>query len=314
MKDTPCQKRSGLLIVNKPAGMTSRQAVDCVQQWFPGHKLGHAGTLDPLATGVLVVAVGSATRLVEYLQQMPKTYRTVARLGVVSDTDDADGRIVPVEHAPVPTRDQIAELLPRFVGEIEQIPPAYSAVNLDGTRAYEAARRGMPVALPPRKVTVHSLRLLDYEYPLLGLEIVCGKGTYIRSVVRDLGQHLGCGAIVQELERCRIGPFRLEDALPLTASDVEAEAALRPAVEALSELPRIHIGEADFARLCHGQAILLSVELPVVLAAGQECAVFGPKPPGVVVAEWQPEPSRLVPRKVFADLPYPTASDSPATS
>jgi tRNA pseudouridine55 synthase len=285
--------------------MTSREVVDRVERWFPGHKVGHAGTLDPLATGVLVLAVGSATRLIEYVQRMSKTYRSVFRLGVTSDTDDADGRIQEVRDAPVPGAEAVAQALRRFLGEIQQVPPAYSAIHHEGKRAYQTARQGGAVELEPRSVVIYDIRIHSYEYPRLHLEIHCGKGTYIRSLARDLGQDLGCGAIVEQLERRRIGPFRLEHALPITASKTEAEAGLRPAVEALSELPLLRIGDADFARLCQGQTIRFMPGSPVAIRPGQECAVFGPAPVGVVVAEWQPDASRLVPRKVFADLPRP---------
>ncbi len=306
------RQRCGLLVVNKPRGMTSRQVVDGVERWFPGHKVGHAGTLDPLATGVLVLAVGSATRLIEYVQRMSKTYSSIFRLGVVSDTDDADGRIQEFKDAPIPETAAVAQALRQFLGEIQQVPPAFSAIHHEGQRAYQTARRGGPVELKPRSVVIYDICIHRYEYPRLHLEIHCGKGTYIRSLARDLGRFLGCGAIVEQLQRRRVGPFRLEDALPPTASEAEAEAGLRPAVEALSELPLLRLGGAEFARLCQGQAIRFTPGSAVAISPGQECAVFGPMPRGIVVAEWQPDASRLVPRKVFADLPCLSGSVSSA--
>lgn len=305
-------RRCGLLVVNKPRGITSREVVNHVEHWFPGHKVGHAGTLDPLATGVLVLGVGSATRLVEYVQRMSKTYRSIFRFGVVSDTDDADGRVQEVKDASIPEAHVVAEAVERFVGEIQQVPPAFSAIHYEGKRAYHSARRGGPVELGPRSVVIYDIRILSYDYPRLHLEIDCGKGTYIRSLARDLGRFLGCGALVEQLERRQIGPFRIEDALLLTASKIEAKAALRPAIEALSELPLLRVGDADFAQLCQGQAIRFSPGSPVAISPGRECAVLGPTPRGVVVAEWQPDASRLVPRKVLADLPCIPASDSAA--
>lgn len=303
-------KHCGLLVINKPRGLTSRQVVDQVEQWFPGHRVGHAGTLDPLATGVLLVAIGPATRLIEYAQEMPKTYRSVFRLGVVSDTDDADGRIQEVANAPVPSRKAVTDALGRFVGEIEQIPPAYSAVHHEGRRAYEAARRGGSVPLSPRRVVVYDIRLMSFEYPRLQVEIECGKGTYIRSLARDIGQVLGCGAIVEELERRRIGPFRIEDALPLSASQTEAEAALRPATEALSGLPQLRLPDADFARLCQGQAVRYFPRDQALLEDGRECVALGSSLLGVVVAEWQAERHLLIPRKVFRDILPKTTTTS----
>jgi tRNA pseudouridine55 synthase len=202
---------NGLLVIDKPGGMTSRDGVNQVQRWFPRRtKIGHAGTLDPLATGVLVLAVGSATKLVERIQQMGKVYRTRLRLGATSDTDDADGTITPVSAAIPPTIDQVRAALPAFVGRIEQVPPAYSAIKVGGARAYDLARGGKDVALAARPVDVYAISLLGYDWPYLDLEIECGKGTYVRSIGRDLGAKLGCGALVQTLRRTRVGPFTAE--------------------------------------------------------------------------------------------------------
>src|SRR5688572_19173855 len=196
----------GLLVLDKPAGLTSREGVDRALRWFPrGTRVGHTGTLDPLATGVLVLCVGVATRLTEYVQAMGKTYFTTVRLGARSDTDDADGTVTPVEGARPPGREELERCLGGFVGEIEQVPPAYSAAKVSGARAYDLARRGREVSLAARRVRVDGIDLLRYDYPEADLEVRCGKGTYVRSLARDLGERLGCGGLVQVLRRTRVG-------------------------------------------------------------------------------------------------------------
>ena len=208
----------GFLVVDKPGGMTSRDVVNVAQRWFPRRtKIGHAGTLDPLATGVLVLAVGAATKFVERVQAMGKTYRTRILLGFTSHTDDADGNLLPTPAGTVPTVDAVQAILPRFVGEILQLPPRVSALKIDGRRAYDLARQGKDVKLEPRPVRVDAIRLLGYEWPHLDLEIDCGKGTYIRSIARDVGEALGCGGLVQTLRRTRIGRFTEEMGIGLDA-------------------------------------------------------------------------------------------------
>jgi tRNA pseudouridine55 synthase len=245
---------NGLLVIDKPGGITSRDAVDRVQTWFPpGTRIGHTGTLDPLATGVLVLCVGTATRLVEYVQRMGKTYQATITLGARSDTDDADGVVISVEGASLPSRSEVLAALERFLGEIEQIPPSYSAANTSGRRAYALARKGRQVTLAPRRVKVDAIHLLAYEYPTLELEVHCGKGTYIRSLARDLGEVLGCGAMVQTLRRTRVGPFTVESGVGLESST--ALSHLLPKEMALSELPRVTFSADESRRLRHGQLI-----------------------------------------------------------
>jgi tRNA pseudouridine55 synthase len=218
---------NGLLVIDKPAGMTSRDVVNRVQRWFPRRtKIGHTGTLDPLATGVLVLCIGSATKLADRVQAMGKTYRTRLLLGATSDTDDADGTITTVPVAMPPIEQHIRELLPAFVGRIEQVPPAYSALKVKGTRAYDLARGGQAVSLAARPVDVYAITLLNYDWPYLELEIDCGKGTYIRSIGRDLGAKLGCGALVQSLRRTRVGPFTAEQGIGIHGPAEAARAKL----------------------------------------------------------------------------------------
>src|SRR5438105_3717785 len=174
---------NGLLVLDKPGGMTSRAALDRAQRWFPRRtRLGHTGTLDPLATGVLVLCLGVATRLTEYVQRMKKTYRAGVRLGARSNTDDADGTVEAVRVDVVPAGEAILRCLDGFIGEIEPVPPAFSAAKVTGQRAYNRARRGEEVTLEPRRVRIDAIELVEYAYPHLGLLVHCGKGTYIRSL------------------------------------------------------------------------------------------------------------------------------------
>ncbi len=226
---------NGFLVVDKPAGMTSRDVVNRAQFWFPRRtKIGHTGTLDPLATGVLVLCVGAATKLADRVQAMPKQYETRIRLGATSNTDDADGVIAESTATSIPTLASVEAALSAFVGNIQQLPPQFSALKVQGQRAYDLARRGTEVALPARPVRVDSIVMQRYEWPWVDLMIDCGKGTYIRSIARDLGAVLGVGGLVQTLRRTRVGPFAAEGGIKLDAPAHEAKAALLP-VEAIGE-------------------------------------------------------------------------------
>jgi tRNA pseudouridine55 synthase len=246
----------GLLVLDKPQGLTSREALDRAAKWFPRKtKIGHAGTLDPLATGVLVLAVGQATRLVEYVQDMPKTYRSRIRLGATSDTDDADGTVTANPSATPVDEAALRAALAGFVGEIEQVPPAYSAAHVEGKRAYDLARRGDEVALIPRRVRIDRTELLSCTWPDLELEVHCGKGTYIRSIARDLGAKLGVGGYVTALRRLRIGPFTVDDSVSLDADAETARHRLLPPAAAVSALPTVRVTADQARRLQHGQSI-----------------------------------------------------------
>jgi len=280
-------------VIDKPGGMTSRAAVDRAQGWFPrGTRIGHTGTLDPLATGVLVLCVGVATRLGEYVQRMEKVYRAGIRLGARSDTDDADGIVTPAAVTTPPDRERVAEALRTFIGEIDQVPPAYSAAKVTGRRAYALARRGDDVQLAPRNVEIYEIMLRDYDYPRLEIEVRCGKGTYIRSLARDLGERLGCGGLIQTLCRVRVGRFSVDDAVSL---DVDADTARRrllPLAAALTELPRITLNASEISALGCGQ----SVSITEACASG-ETAAFDAA--GQLVAVVASEGGRAQPLKVL---------------
>lgn len=248
--------RFGVLAVNKPTGCSSRHVVDRIERLVRPAKAGHAGTLDPLATGVLVICVGKATRLIPYVQRMPKTYRAKFLLGRCSDTDDIEGEVTPLEHAPVPTAAAVKAALESFLGEIQQVPPAHSAVKVGGRRAYQLARAGKPIALAPRMVTIRCLRISHYEYPELGLDIECGSGTYIRALGRDLARLLGTAAVMSELERSAIGPFHIDAALPLHAASSETVASsMNSPLAAIPDAPRIVLNDLDLIEIQHGRPI-----------------------------------------------------------
>lgn len=252
----PTNRLNGFLVIDKPAGITSREAANIVQTWFPKIKLGHAGTLDPAATGVLVMGIGStATRLIEYVQDQEKVYQTTFRFGGTSTTDDAEGIITPQIDVAVPDEGQVQTALKKFMGIISQTPPAYSAAKVQGERAHTKARRGEDVILQPRAVAVHEIRWIRYQYPDLELEIRCSKGTYIRSIARDLGEALGVGGYVQQLRRTRIGQLTSEQAIPLTSTLEEAQRALLPIEVAVAHLVKCDVSAEDAARLQKGQTL-----------------------------------------------------------
>ncbi|MDY3551140.1 tRNA pseudouridine(55) synthase TruB [Gemmata sp. JC717] len=273
---------NGLLVIDKPGGMTSRDAVNRVQRWFPKKtKIGHTGTLDPLATGVLVVCVGAATRLADYVQAMGKTYASRFRLGATSTSDDADGTVTDTPGAIPPTGEAVETALRRFVGVIEQLPPAVSALKVDGRRAHDLVRQGKEVTLAPRTVRIDAVRLTGYDWPFADVEVDCGKGTYIRSIARDLGAALGCGGMVQTLRRTRVGCYLAEDAVTLDLDPGAVGKHLMPMSSALSTLPAVRISAEVVNRFRQGQTVAtaggetFSPDAEVVVTAGFEATVIG---------------------------------------
>ena len=274
----------GILNLDKPPGRTSRDIVNQVARLLPRKtKAGHAGTLDPMATGVLVVCIGSATRLIENIQRQGKTYRTVIRLGARSDTHDVDGTVVATPDPHVPALAEIESALAAQTGEILQQPPSYSALKVEGRRAYDLARAGEDVELAPRPIRIDAIQVLEYAWPRLILEIDCGSGTYIRSIARDLGEALGCGAVMETLTRTRIGVFAQSDALAPDDLDRDAMVhSLRPALDA-DALADVLLGRK------------LSWEAP----AAQEVALVTPDGRLVAIGEVDAEGRSIQPRKVL---------------
>jgi tRNA pseudouridine55 synthase len=265
---------NGLLVIDKPGGMTSRDVVNRVQKWFSKKtKIGHTGTLDPLATGVLVVCIGAATRLADRIQAMGKTYASRFRLGATSTTDDADGEVTISSPSIRPSREAVDAALAGFVGNVSQVPPAFSALKVDGRRAHSIARRGDVVELAARTVRVDAIRVQGYEWPFVDVEVDCGKGTYIRSIARDLGAKLGCGGFVQTLRRTRVGPFAAEQGVGLDLRPEEAWAKLLPMAVAVSTMPRVAFDVDRARRFMDGQLFDASEVLPKV-SVGEQIAVF----------------------------------------
>ncbi len=247
----------GLLNINKPVGWTSRDVVNRVYRIARPYKVGHAGTLDPLATGVLVICIGQATRLIEYVQQQHKRYRGTFLLGRESDTEDITGVVVELDDSPQPSLADLQGVLPQFTGSIQQHPPAYSAIHVQGKRSYKLARKGKAVALPSRAIDIFALNIVSYNYPELVLDIHCGSGTYVRSLGRDIAQSLGTNAVMSALERTAIGMFSIDDALDHeTLTTPQVEASLLSPLLAVEQLPKLAVNDEEVIRLVHGKLLL----------------------------------------------------------
>ncbi|HKZ55559.1 MAG TPA: tRNA pseudouridine(55) synthase TruB [Anaerolineales bacterium] len=290
-------KDFGLLVIDKPVGPTSHHVVDIVRRGTHIRKAGHAGTLDPRASGVLVLCLGAATRLSEYLSTSAKRYQAVIRFGATTGTYDADGKVIR-SSGKLPTLDQVQANLPAFVGEIEQVPPPYSAVKVRGQRAYDLARAGEDPGLGPRRVTIYRLELLDYHPPDLTIEVECSAGTYIRSLAHDLGQRLGCGGYLASLRRTAAGPFKIEEAVPLAKLETSFasgawESFLRPAVDALPELPTIMVDQQGLESIRFGHRI------PAAPGSSGMARAIGPDGDLLAVLEAVEGGTLWHPRKVF---------------
>ena len=251
----------GVLVVDKPKGPTSHDVVERVRKALGGVKAGHTGTLDPMATGVLPVCVGEATKLAQFILEKDKAYEAVVHLGVETDTLDAEGKVVAEAPVPALSREQLEAALSRFKGTFEQKPPMFSAVKVGGKRLYELARAGEEVERPSRTVTVHQLTLLDFTSNELQLSLRCSKGFFVRSLASELGKALGCGAHLKALRRTATGPFTLEQAVPLAKLEALGPAAadkLVPMGEALKEMPALTVSEAVAPKVLHGGVVELS--------------------------------------------------------
>lgn len=294
----------GILNLNKPGGWTSHDVVAKVRRILAQREVGHAGTLDPLATGVLLVCVGQATRVAEYLMAGDKVYRAEAWLGITTDTYDIDGRIIAEAPVPALTDSDVRQALARFVGTIQQAPPPYSAIKQAGVPAHRRARRGEAVELPARPTIIYDIRLLSLElrgaaHPALSFEVSCAPGTYIRSLVHDLGQALGCGAVLAGLTRLRSGRFDLADAVtPEALAEAAAQGRvsdlLQPLSAALAGLTAVHVDETAERQLRHGRAIPCPAPPPAATAYAVSVA-------GTAVAILKHDPLRGMwqPTKVF---------------
>ncbi|HEX2446969.1 MAG TPA: tRNA pseudouridine(55) synthase TruB [Methyloceanibacter sp.] len=293
---------SGWLIFDKPQGMTSTQAVTRVKRLFEAAKVGHAGTLDPLATGVLPIALGEATKTVPFVVEGSKEYRFTVRFGAETDTDDSEGKVTATREMR-PTRAEIESRLADFIGEIEQVPPRYSALKVDGARAYELARDEEDFELAPRLVSIGSLALVEHPDPdRCVLRAHCGKGTYVRALARDLGRALGCLGHVEALRRTRVGPFSEGQAVTLAALEALAASgghealltALEPVEMALCDIPALSLSAPDADRLRRGQAVLLRGRDAPIL----EGLVYATSR-GALVAVGEVSKGELKPKRIF---------------
>ena len=308
--DQPKQRRRekrdvhGWLILDKPVGMTSTHAVSVVRRLFTARRAGHAGTLDPLASGCLPIALGEATKTVPFVMDGRKNYRFTVRWGEERDTDDAEGRVVETESVR-PTPDDIRALLPRFTGTIEQVPPRFSAIKIDGERAYDLAREGETVELEARPVEIHRLELIETPDPdHASLAAQCGKGTYVRALARDLGRLLGCLGHVAALRRTIVGPFgephmisleRLESLCHRAAvGEGNLAELLLPVETALDDIPALAVSRADAARLQRGQAVLMRGRDAPVLRGQVSVTVSGR-----LIALAEVDRGEIVPKRVF---------------
>ncbi len=251
---------SGVLVVDKPTGLTSHDVVQIIRRGTGIRRAGHTGTLDPRASGVLVVLIGPAVRLSEYVSASDKRYQATIRLGSSTDTFDADGRITSSSPIDDISEEMFTEHLQKFIGEMEQVPPPYSAVKVKGRKAYEMAREGEEVDLEPRIITVHSLEVLEWDPPEAVIDVYCSSGTYVRSLANDLGNALGTGAHLVGLRRTKSGRFTLRDAVPMRRLQESFDAGnwykyLIPAAEALADWPMIELDADQVELVRHGHRV-----------------------------------------------------------
>lgn len=260
----------GILNIDKPSGITSHDVVQRVRRLAGEKRVGHTGTLDPSATGVLVLCIGKATRIAQYLEAGEKEYHAVMQIGVTTDTLDADGHVLETKSYAAPDLPRVLQVLKEFTGPIMQTPPAYSAIKVGGVPSYKLARQGKAEPLKPRAVTIHGLDLKDYADPFLSLRIGCSKGVYIRTLCADIGEALGMGAHMTKLVRTRSGRFRIEQAVTLDQlalmSRKEMGGIMVTMNDALDDIPAINVNEDDSRKIAHG----MRIELPIAQLSGQE--------------------------------------------
>jgi tRNA pseudouridine55 synthase len=276
----PRRRVDGVLLVDKPAGLTSNAALLRVRRLYDAEKAGHTGTLDPLASGLLPICFGAATRFAQFLLDARKRYVATVRFGVTTTTLDAEGDVVLTRPVAL-DREALAAALARFLGPQMQTPPAHAALKFEGRPYYEYARRGIEIPRAPREVTIHALQLLEWSPPEATLDVECSKGTYVRTLAADLGEALGCGAHLAALRRTASGAFDVDDAATLDAleamSDEARIALLRPVSILVAELPRVELAPAEVAGFLQGRAVVVPGGGAGTKAGdARVCAVFGP--------------------------------------
>jgi tRNA pseudouridine55 synthase len=286
---------SGILNLDKPRGMTSHDVVNLVRRVTGIRKVGHAGTLDPMATGVLLICVGRATRLAEYLTVSEKHYKATVRLGVETDTYDAEGQVTSTRPVSI-SREEVATVLAEFCGQIAQVPPMYSALKRGGQPLYKLARKGVTVTREPRPAHISFIKLTGWSFPDFSFDVTCSAGTYVRSLAHDLGKKLECGAHLTGLIRSRSGSFGLQDAVPLSdLSSANWKDFLLPMEVAVADLPLLTLDDHAAQCLVHGQAIPFRPEHPVADLA----RVHSKDGDFFAVARLSEDRSSWLPHKVF---------------
>jgi tRNA pseudouridine55 synthase len=276
--DDPRIRTSGLLPVDKPAGMTSHDVVAAVRKHVRPLRVGHTGTLDPLADGLLILCVGAATKIARFIETQHKTYRTMMLLGVQTETQDITGARRSENPVEAITEESVHRAAARFVGEIEQMPPAFSAIKLDGVPAYKLARQRKSVALKPRKVNIRRLEIESIRLPRVQFVVECSKGTYVRTLCNDLGATLGVGGCMESLRRLAIGHFTVEDAFPLAglAAREHILAALVPPEVGLSSMPAVSCTPEQAAALSHGKPLTVTGQMQPTEAEKPWVQAVGP--------------------------------------
>ena len=296
------QRISGILNIDKPAGMTSHDVVDRVRQLSGQRRAGHAGTLDPSATGVLVVCLGQATRVAEYLMASDKVYQAQICLGMSTDTHDAEGQVTAIAEVDV-GEEEVRKALACFVGSIQQVPPMYSALKREGVPLYKLARRGIIVEREPRSIVIHSIELLDWDPPLLTIRVKCSPGTYIRALARDLGQELGCGAHLQSLARLASGRFTLEKAVSLDElAQGDWREFVHPLDEALLDFEPIVVDAQAEKRIRHGQQVEAPPFPPSIAGRGESKEfrrAYSEEGGLIAILRHDPQTGLWQPQKVF---------------
>ena len=307
----------GILNIDKPYGITTMDVVRGIKRTSGLRRVGHGGTLDPIATGVVPVCMGQATRVMEYLVAGTKDYRTEIELGINTDTYDAVGKVTGRQDPSNVVLEDIERALRPFKGVVHQVPPMYSALKRQGKRLYELARAGIEVEREPRRVEVHSMALLDWSPPMVTLEVSCGRGFYMRSLANDLGAALGCGAHLKSLVRLRSGPFRISDAIPLADAEeriqngVWHEKVYAPDV-VLQDMRAAVVGQRLADSIKHGRAIPAGLLSPVS-HADERCRVYGADGRLLAILRFDASPGQWRPDKVFS-LSYPDFEDGLQTT
>jgi tRNA pseudouridine55 synthase len=292
---------NGILNVDKPLGLTSHDIVARIRRLAKQRKVGHAGTLDPLATGVLLICLGQATRVSQQLMDSVKAYQAVVRLGISTTTLDTEGEITNEEPVAV-TSQQVEAVLEQFVGRVKQVPPMYSALKRNGKKLYALARQGITVERQPREIDIYGLKVTAWALPRIHIEVKCGPGTYIRALARDIGTALGCGAHIAALRRIKSGRFTVEQAVTLKQLDASfaegtEQAWLYPLDIVFGHLPRIQLDPDAARRLAMGQ----SIDILDLSGAGSQARAYGPNDRFIALVKQDPHSPRWKPVKVFAE-------------